>query len=198
MPRPAPPPQRNSYREEKKERKENEKVAFLQTLIKGLCHSGRRRRPLPGSASLSGNWSPLLGYIFEKVPHGAGGSSAPTSTAHYPFPRCMTPAGRAVSRKGFAAPEGSAAAAQRPPCPGGAPRPRRAVGWRGHVARRAAALPAPTPPGRTWGSFKGRRRISWPGAQHPAGCLGARDCGTSEARMVPAPTGWRRRRLRIP
>lgn len=92
-----------------------------------------------------------------------------------PFPR-LVPAGRDVSRKGFAAREESAGSAQRPPCPGGDPSPR------SHVVLRAVVVAAPSPPPSPRPArvrFKGRRRISWPRAQSPAGCLGAPGEGTA-------------------
>lgn len=57
-------------------------------------------------------------------------------------------------------------------------------------------MPAATRPRPTWGRFKGRRRISWPRAQRPAGCLGGARrgiCWASQGARFPpsAGGGWR-------
>lgn len=70
---------------------------------------------------------------------------------------------------------------------------------RGGAARSrcsAAAVPAATRPRPTWGRFKSRRRISWPRARRPAGCLGGARrgiCWASQGARFPpsAGGGWR-------
>lgn len=118
------------------------------------------RIPCPG-----GRWP-----LQRAPPTGSPPPGPPRPLPQTRFPCRGTPPARAVRRKGFAAREGSAASAQRLPCPAGGPRPQPGRA----VTLLRATVPAAARPRPTQARFKGRRRISWHLAQRPAGSLGAR------------------------
>lgn len=127
----------------------------------GLCDLGLVSQPLSASGSLSGKCpSPCYpGWRNDPVaeqrdPRGPPPKGSPAPPARSRFPRRQAPAARAVSRKGFAAAEpGSAASAQRPPCPGGEVGTRgRAVWVLGASGHPAPARPGPRAPRALWGA----------------------------------------------
>lgn len=124
----------------------------------GLCDWGLVIQPLSprgGEITLLGSRWSLIGASCPKAPHL---TPSPTPGSHAAW---LQPA-HSVSRKGFAArKQGSAASAQRPPCPAGDPRPRRGSavtllgghGAGGHptparlgpASRAGAGFPGPAP-----------------------------------------------------